>query len=99
MRNQRQGPTASLQGAKAPALRGKASPPPPWLSHCEVHALLAEGSALAMGLCPSPSPSASLTVDENNADHGKDEEGKRVHGDFHHDRSDQKHQPNGHQAA
>lgn len=88
MRNQRQGWTARVQGAKAPALRGKASPPPSWLSHSEVHAFLPERSALAMGLCPFPSPTASLTVDEDNADHGKDEEGKRLHGDFHHDRSD-----------
>lgn len=88
MRNQRQEWTAPLQGAKTPALLSKASPPPPCLSHSEVHAFLPEGSALAMGLCPSPSPTASLTVDEDNADHGKDEEGKRVHGDFHHDRSD-----------
>lgn len=41
-----------------------------------------------MGLCPSPSPTAPLTVDEDNADHGKDEEGKRLHGDFHHDCGD-----------
>lgn len=66
----------------------KASPPPPWLSHSEVHAFLPQGSALAMGLRPSPSPTASLTVDEDNADHGKDEKGKRLHGDFHHDCGD-----------